>query len=121
LQWSAWTGWHKTQARTLRGRRLSDPIALEGTWDRICVPRLGVATLTRLAFQGSDFFPLSTEPRLLSKSLSGRPGAGAKRKKRPFFRALSRHGAYGKQGNMPGFQRTRFPRAGKISILAECS
>jgi hypothetical protein len=33
----------------------------DGAWDQACVTRLGVAQLTRLAFQGSDLFPLWTD------------------------------------------------------------
>jgi glutathione synthase/RimK-type ligase-like ATP-grasp enzyme len=40
---------------------LSDVIPLEPSWERICVPRLGVAALTRQAFQGVDLFPLWTQ------------------------------------------------------------
>ena len=33
----------------------------DGAWDQACVPRLGVAHLTRLAFRGDDLYPLWTE------------------------------------------------------------
>ncbi|HEX4636545.1 MAG TPA: hypothetical protein VH189_10215, partial [Rhizomicrobium sp.] len=58
----------------MRGKKLSDSISLDKDWDRICVPRLGVATLTRLAFRGVDLFPLWTE--LMEKVTDDVPGSG---------------------------------------------
>ena len=53
---------------------MSDTIPLEGDWERICVPRLGVASLTRMAFRGVDLFPLWTE--LMEKVTDDKPGSG---------------------------------------------
>ncbi len=43
-------------------------------WDRLCMPRLGVAALTRLAFEGHDLYPLWVE--LMDKVTDDAPGAG---------------------------------------------
>ena len=43
-------------------------------WDRLCVPRLGVAALTRMAFEGRDLYPLWVE--LMEKVTDDAPGAG---------------------------------------------
>jgi hypothetical protein len=55
---------------------MRSPIAipLDQAWERICVPRLGVAALTRLAFQGVDLFPLWTE--LMERVTDDVPGSG---------------------------------------------
>ena len=51
-----------------------DMIPLEPVWERICVPRLGVAHLTRLAFQGADLFPLWTQ--MMDRVTDDTPGSG---------------------------------------------
>jgi hypothetical protein len=43
-------------------------------WDRLCMPRLGVAALTRMAFEGRDLYPLWVE--LMKKVTDDAPGAG---------------------------------------------
>ena len=43
-------------------------------WDRLCMPRLGVAALTRMAFEGRDLYPLWVE--LMEKVTDDAPGAG---------------------------------------------
>ena len=43
-------------------------------WDQACVARLGVAHLTRLAFQGADLYPLWTE--MMDKVTDDAVGAG---------------------------------------------
>jgi glutathione synthase/RimK-type ligase-like ATP-grasp enzyme len=43
-------------------------------WDRLCMPRLGVAALTRMAFEGRDLYPLWLE--LMEKVTDDAPGAG---------------------------------------------
>src|SRR5947209_10453446 len=49
-------------------------LPLDPSWDRLCMPRIGVAALTRLAFQGADLYPLWTE--LMEKVTDDAPGAG---------------------------------------------
>lgn len=53
---------------------MPDKIASESDWKRICVPRMGVASLTRLAFQGVDLFPLWTE--MMDRVTDDLPGSG---------------------------------------------
>src|SRR5246127_5223177 len=43
-------------------------------WDRLCMPRLGVAALTRMAFEGRDLYPLWVE--CMEKVTDDAPGAG---------------------------------------------
>jgi hypothetical protein len=47
---------------------------LEAAWDRASSPRLGLAYLTRLAFQGTDLFPLWNE--LMARVTDDAAGAG---------------------------------------------
>ena len=49
-------------------------LPFEADWDRICMPRLGVAALTRLAFEGRDLYPLWVE--MMAKVTDDGPGAG---------------------------------------------
>jgi hypothetical protein len=54
--------------------RFPSAIPLDEVWERICARRLGVAALTRLAFQGVDLFPLWTE--LMERVTDDVPGSG---------------------------------------------
>lgn len=49
-------------------------LPFESDWDRVCVPRLGVAQLTRMAFEGRDLYPLWVE--MMDKVTDDAPGAG---------------------------------------------
>jgi hypothetical protein len=53
---------------------LPGPIPLDPDWDGLCVSRMGVAALTRMAFQGVDLYPLWT--RLMEQVTDDRAGAG---------------------------------------------
>lgn len=46
----------------------------DSAWDQACVPRLGVAHLTRLAFQGDDLYPLWSE--MMDRVTDDAVGAG---------------------------------------------
>ena len=49
-------------------------VPFDPDWDRLCMPRLGVAALTRLAFEGRDLYPLWVE--LMDRVTDDAPGAG---------------------------------------------
>jgi hypothetical protein len=53
---------------------VADTLPLVPAWDHLCVSRIGVAALTRLAFQGIDLYPLWTE--LMEKVTDDAVGAG---------------------------------------------
>ncbi|HEX4177477.1 MAG TPA: hypothetical protein VHY57_03530, partial [Rhizomicrobium sp.] len=46
----------------------------DGAWDQACVARLGLAHLTRQAFQGADLYPLWTE--MMDRVTDDAVGAG---------------------------------------------
>jgi glutathione synthase/RimK-type ligase-like ATP-grasp enzyme len=49
-------------------------LPFDSDWDRLCMPRLGVAAITRMAFEGRDLFPLWTE--MMDKVTDDAPGSG---------------------------------------------
>jgi glutathione synthase/RimK-type ligase-like ATP-grasp enzyme len=49
-------------------------LPFDADWDRLCVSRLGVAALTRMAFEGRDLYPLWVA--LMEKVTDDAPGAG---------------------------------------------
>jgi hypothetical protein len=53
---------------------MSDCVPLDKSWDQLCIPRIGIAALTRLAFQGTDLYPLWTQ--LMETVTDDAAGAG---------------------------------------------
>jgi len=49
-------------------------LPFDADWDRLCVSRLGVAALTRIAFEGRDLYPLWVE--MMEKVTDDAPGSG---------------------------------------------
>jgi glutathione synthase/RimK-type ligase-like ATP-grasp enzyme len=53
---------------------MQKPISFDPRWDQSTVPRIGLAPLTRQAFEGKDLYPLWTE--LMGRVTDDAPGAG---------------------------------------------
>lgn len=53
---------------------MREAACFDADWGRLCMPRLGLAALTRMAFQRVDLHPLWTE--LMEKVTDDAPGAG---------------------------------------------
>ena len=99
----------------------------DGAWDQTCVARLGVAHLTRLAFQGSDLYPLWID--MMDRVTDDAVGAGLGmdlsviaqlRGDKPTGLAIQRDSLQA----APGFQHqagSRAPRPLRVLALATAS